>query len=107
MISRWTMRTLTGALCCLVTATVAFAQTTPTTERVSERSNGVEGNDDSFGCSISGDGNFVGFTSRASNIIGADRNDTTDVFLFNRQNTTPEFASIRSTGTQANRSSEG
>jgi Tol biopolymer transport system component len=94
-------------LCCLVTATAAGAQATPTTERVSERSNGVEGNDDSFGCSISGDGNFVGYASRASNIIGADRNDTTDVFLFNRQNTTPEFASVRSTGTQANRSSEG
>lgn len=107
MASTWGIRALVAGLSCLVTATAAIAQTgTPTTQRVSERSNGVEGNDDSFWCAISGDGNFVGFTSRASNIIGADRNDTTDVFLFNRQNDSPEFVSIRSTGTQANRSSE-
>jgi Tol biopolymer transport system component len=106
MISRWAIRTVAGMLCSLVAATAAAAQSTPTTERVSERSNGVEGNDDSFGCSISGDGNFVGYSSLATNIIGADRNDATDVFLFNRQNDTPEFVSIRSTGTQANRSSE-
>ncbi|MDQ3916787.1 MAG: hypothetical protein M3323_15900 [Actinomycetota bacterium] len=107
MTSRWTIRILVAAVTCLATTTAAVAQSpTATTERVSVRSNGVEGNDDSFGCSISGDGNLVGFASRASNLIGADRNGATDVFLFNRDNTTPEFASIRSTGTQANRSSE-
>ncbi|HEV2755239.1 MAG TPA: hypothetical protein VG318_05620 [Actinomycetota bacterium] len=107
MTSRWTIRLLVAGATCVVTATAAVAQSpAATTERASVRSNGVEGNDDSFGCAISGDGNFVGFSSRATNIIGADRNDTTDVFLFNRQNTTPEFVSIRSTGTQANRSSE-
>ncbi|MFN2587348.1 MAG: TolB family protein [Actinomycetota bacterium] len=108
MTSRWTIRVLVAALACLATATAAVAQSpTATTERVSVRSNGVEGNDDSFGCSISGDGNFAGFASRATNLIGSDRNGATDVFLFNRRNTTPEFASIRSTGAQANRSSEG
>ncbi|MDQ4124937.1 MAG: hypothetical protein M3134_04960 [Actinomycetota bacterium] len=96
---------LVAVLAILATATTAFAQPTARTERVSERSNGVEGNDDSFWCAISGDGNFVGFTSRASNLIGADRNDATDVFLYNRETETPEFVSIRSTGTQANRSS--
>ncbi|HEX2295313.1 MAG TPA: hypothetical protein VHN37_08400 [Actinomycetota bacterium] len=106
MTSKWTIRGLVATLAILVTATAAVAQPTASTERVSERSNGVEGNDDSFWCAISGDGNFVGFTSRASNLIGADRNDATDVFLFNRETESPEFVSIRSTGTQANRSSE-
>ncbi|HYO60932.1 MAG TPA: hypothetical protein VEU29_03430 [Actinomycetota bacterium] len=106
MTSKWTVRSLVGVLACLATATAAVAQPTARTERVSERANGVEGNDDSFWCAISGDGNFVGYTSRASNLIGADRNDATDVFLFNRENGAPEFVSVRSTGTQANRSSE-
>ena len=108
MISKWTVTrpVLVAVLACLATATAAIAQPTTRTERVSERSNGVEGNDDSFWCAISGDGNFVGFTSRASNLIGADRNDATDVFLYNRESGAPEFVSIRSTGTQANRSSE-
>ena len=108
MTSKWIARpALAAALACLVTATAAFAQpSTARTERVSERSNGVEGNDDSFWCAISGDGRFVGFTSRASNLIGADRNGATDVFLHNRTNATPEFVSIKSTGSQANRASE-
>jgi len=103
---RITRPALVALTACLATTTAAIAQPTTRTERVSERSNGVEGNDDSFWCAISGDGNFVGFTSRASNLIGADRNDATDVFLYNRQTDAPEFVSIRSTGTQANRSSE-
>lgn len=106
MTSKWTIRGVVAVLATLATATAAVAQPTTTTERISERSNGVEGNDDSFWCAISGDGNFIGFTSRASNIIGADRNNATDVFLFNRENESPEFVSVRSTGTQANRSSE-
>ena len=107
MTSKWTIRGLVAALACLATATAAIAQpSTANTVRVSERSNGVEGNDDSFWCAISGDGRFVGFTSRASNLIGADRNDATDVFLYNRATETPEFVSIKSTGAQANRSSE-
>lgn len=106
MTSKWTIRCLVALAATLAMTTAAIAQPTTTTVRVSERANGVEGNDDSFWCAISGDGNFVGFTSRASNLIGADRNDATDVFLYNRQNETPEFVSVRSTGTQANRSSE-
>ncbi len=106
MISRWTTRGLVGLLACLATATAAIAQT-PQTERISVRANGVEGNGDSFGCAISGDGNFAAYTSRASNLIGSDKNEASDVFLFNRETETPEFASIRSTGDPANRSSSG
>lgn len=106
MTSKWTIRGAMAVLATLAMATAAIAQPTANTERVSERSNGVEGNDDSFWCAISGDGRFVGFTSRASNLIGADRNDATDVFLFNRETETPEFVSVRSTGTQGNRGSD-
>jgi Tol biopolymer transport system component len=103
--SRWALRTLVAVIACALTAATAVAQTT-TTERVSVRSNGVEGNADTFGCSMSGDGRFAGYTSAADNLVGSDRNGRVDVFLFSRENTTPELVSVRSTGAQANRSSE-
>lgn len=108
MISKWTAARpgLVAVLTVLAAATAAIAQPATQTERVSVRSNGVEGNGDSFWCAISGDGKFVGFTSTASNLVGADGNDSTDVFLFDRESEAPELVSIRSTGAQANRSSE-
>ena len=50
------------------------------TERVSERSNGDEGNDSSYFASISGNGRTVAFLSRATNLVNNDTNDTRDVF---------------------------
>jgi len=67
----------------------------PSTERVSVSSAGVEANEDSGGTvvsgdvtreiSISADGRFVAFTSRASNLVPNDTNDSLDVFVRDRQ----------------------
>jgi Tol biopolymer transport system component len=47
---------------------------------VSRNSDGVQGNDDSFGALVSADGRFVVFSSRASNLVRHDTNQSVDVF---------------------------
>jgi len=73
-----------------------------TTKRVSVSSLGAQGNNDSNGASISADGRYVAFSSRASNLIGGDTNVTSDVFVRDRQSGTTERVSIGSGGAQAN-----
>ena len=51
------------------------------TERVSLGSGGVQGNDRSFGPSISANGHFLAFGSSASNLVAGDTNDDEDVFV--------------------------
>mgnify|MGYP003323742185 CR=1 FL=1 len=50
------------------------------TTRVSVDSAGVEGNSDSYDSSISGDGRYVAFTSKATNLVPGDTNRADDVF---------------------------
>ena len=59
---------------------------TDTTERVSVDSNGIEADNDSFGASLSADGNFVAFGSYATNldILMPDTNGVSDVFVHER-----------------------
>ncbi|MEQ9696035.1 hypothetical protein [Shimia sp. SDUM112013] len=52
--------------------------------RVSVASDGTEANDSSSQASLSGDGRFVAFSSRASNLVAGDNNGVTDVFLHDR-----------------------
>ena len=47
---------------------------------VSRSSDGEQGNNDSFGALVSDDGRFVVFTSRASNLVRRDDNESADVF---------------------------
>ena len=47
---------------------------------VSRNSDGVQGNDDSFGALVSADGRFVVFSSRANNLVHGDINQSVDVF---------------------------
>lgn len=59
------------------------------TERVSLADDGREGAGAAFvaglsGVSLSGDGRLVAFDSNASNLVGGDRNDTSDVFVHDR-----------------------
>src|SRR5690606_10649228 len=54
---------------------------TATTERISVAADGSEGDDDSMWPAISPDGGIVVFTSDASNLVLADMNQTTDVFV--------------------------
>ena len=48
------------------------------TARVSLDSAGAEGNDGSYGHSISGDGRYVAFSSDASNLVAGDTNGVSD-----------------------------
>jgi len=56
-----------------------------TTTRVSLSTAGKEGNQWSFGPSISVDGRFVSYTSWASNLVSNDLNEYGDVFVYDRQ----------------------
>jgi Tol biopolymer transport system component len=55
-----------------------------TTERVSVTSSGVQGDAESIGPAISGDGRFVLFQSAATNLVAGDTNDASDIFLHDR-----------------------
>jgi Tol biopolymer transport system component len=52
--------------------------------RVSVASNGTQGDRDSAGPSLSGDGRFVAFHSFATNLVSGDTNKSVDVFLHDR-----------------------
>jgi hypothetical protein len=52
-----------------------------TTERISVNIAGTQGNAGSFNPGLSGDGRFAAFASDASNLVLADTNATTDVFV--------------------------
>jgi hypothetical protein len=74
------------------------------TTRVSLSNAGGQGNSDSRGAQLNGDGRFIAFHSVASNLVsGADANGNAfDVFLRDRQTGTTTRVSRSSDGTQAN-----
>ena len=79
-----------------------YDRATQQTERVSVSSTGLQGNDGSYGSpSVSADGRFVAFSSRASNLVRADTNRRTDVFVYDRTTQQTRRISVSSTGTQA------
>jgi Tol biopolymer transport system component len=80
---------------------------TGTTSRVSVRSNGHQGNNDSQAPLISAGGRYVAFISGASNLVPGDTNDTFDVFVHDRQTGTTSRVSVRSNGDQGNLTSGG
>jgi Tol biopolymer transport system component len=55
-----------------------------TTARVSAPTRGHDPDGDSSSPAISGDGRFVAYESRASNLVNNDKNRSADVFLFDR-----------------------
>ena len=72
-------------------------------ERVSVSSTGVESNGGSDGStSISADGRFVAFTSRATNLVEGDTSRAQDVFIHDRQMGITELVSLSLSGEQAN-----
>jgi Tol biopolymer transport system component len=68
------------------------------TEIVSVAPNGKEGNDTSGEPSISADGRFVAFYSRASNLVEDDGNSAFDVFVHDRQTGKTTRVSVDSNG---------
>jgi len=61
-----------------------YDRQTGTTVRVSVGTGGVQGNLGSFTPSLSADGRYVAFTSRANNLVAGDVNGTGDVFRHDR-----------------------
>lgn len=72
-----------------------------TTTLVSRALTGGPGNGDSGGAAISADGRYIVFTSRASNLVANDTNDTWDVFVFDRLANEVSRVSVASSGVEA------
>ena len=72
-----------------------------TTVRASVDSVGTQGNDVSLDPSISADGNFVAFSSIATNLVAGDTNGAGDVFVRDLQGGATERASVATGGGQA------
>lgn len=80
--------------------TPAAAQAPAT--RASVSTEGVEGNRDSDEPSVSHDGRFIAFSSRASNLVSADSNDAADVFVHDRLTRQTTRVSVGLGGVQGN-----
>jgi murein DD-endopeptidase MepM/ murein hydrolase activator NlpD len=72
------------------------------TTRVSVASNGIQGNNESIGSSLSADGRYVAFQSSASNLVSGDTNGVQDIFIHDRQTGQTTRVSVASEGTQGN-----
>ena len=73
-----------------------------TTEHVSIASDGTPANSTSHRPSISADGRLVAFHSYASNLVPGDTNDTSDVFVHDRETGITERVSVAADGDEAN-----
>lgn len=71
------------------------------TERVSIGLQGAQPNGESAYPSISADGNFVAFSSKASNLVANDTNGYEDVFVYDRASGVTERISVSASGGQA------
>ncbi len=72
------------------------------TSRVSVDSQGTAANYDSFNPSVSNDGRFVAFESRASNLVPGDTNAGSDIFVHDGQSGRTQRVSVAWNGVQAN-----
>jgi len=69
--------------------------------KASVDSSGVHGNANSYGPSISADGRYVAFVSRATNLVVGDTNGHLDVFVHDRITGATTLASVDSSGRQS------
>ena len=78
-----------------------------TVERVSVNGQSTQGNGASHSPTISRDGRFVGFVSRADNLVEGDTNGAFDIFVVDRQHASIQRVSVSNDGTEANALSGG
>jgi len=77
------------------------------TRRITMGYDGLQSNGQSwYAPKISADGNYVTFTSSASNLVPNDTNNMADVFIFDVQANNLSRASIAADGSQANKGSD-
>lgn len=74
-------------------------------ELISRNAQGDPANENSFDARISGDGSFVVFETRASNLDPNDQNGSADIFLYSRDDETVERLSVDGTGADGDGSS--
>ncbi|MCU0862875.1 MAG: Ig-like domain-containing protein [Planctomycetes bacterium] len=79
---------------------VDFVPTNVARRRVSVSSSGAQGNDFSRQAAVSGNGRYVGFQSKASNLVSGDSNQKEDVFVHDRDTGATERISLRPSGGQ-------
>jgi hypothetical protein len=89
----------------LIAGVAGVAVAAPTTTPVSVTSAHKVGNDDSLTSAVSGDGRYVAFESRATNLVPGDTNGEADIFVQDRVTRKVERVSVSGAGKQANRSS--
>lgn len=77
-------------------------RTANTTQLISVATTGSDGNNTSLLPSISSDGRYVAFESRASNLIASDTNGNGDIFVRDRQAGTTQLVSVGPGGIQGN-----
>jgi len=78
---------------------------TGATTRVSISTSGQQANGASTAPALSGDGRYVVFQSRASNLVPGDTNSATDILIRDRQTNETKRVSVNSLGQQANSAS--
>ncbi len=78
------------------------------TRRVSAPANGDEPDAESLqNLDISGDGQFIAYSSEASNLVANDDNANMDVFVYNRSTGKTRRVSVHSTGSEADGGNSG
>jgi hypothetical protein len=82
-----------------------FDRAAGTVSLVSHNVSGGSGNSSSSAPVISGDGNFIAFTSNASDLVSNDTNSTQDVFVFDRAAGVVSLVSRNTSGGSGNSSS--
>jgi len=75
---------------------------TKKTSRVSVDNNGIQGNGQSVGPSISSDGRYVSYWSEATNLVPGDTNNTRDIFVYDTLTKKNKRVSLSSSGIQGN-----
>src|SRR5438093_242361 len=98
-------RVLSSVTLVLLTALWGRSAGAQTTERVSVASGGTEANGASLSSALSADGRFVAFDSAATDLVAADTNGVSDVFVHDRQTGATERVSVASGGAQGDGSS--
>jgi Tol biopolymer transport system component len=81
-------------------------RTSGLTERVNVDSAGIQADDASLYLAVSGDGRVVAFHSWGSNLVTGDTNQSSDIFVHDRQTGVTERVSVDSNGGEADDGSE-
>ena len=77
----------------------------PTIKLISVSNTGETGNDRSFQPKLSGDGNFVVFRSKSTNLVSNDDNNIIDIFVYDIKNESIKLVSSNSSGELSDKNS--